>query len=74
MKQLTPNYSFAIESIRHMSQMLADYAKDFQTLLNQLNGYKSQMVRLQQENQKLRLQILQGTQPEPDNNIIQTFE
>lgn len=64
-----PNYRFDIESMQHMSQRLADYAKDFRTLLNQLNGYKSQMVQLQQENQKLRLQILQGTIPEPDNNI-----
>lgn len=55
--------------MQHMSQMLADYAKDFSTLLNQLNGYKSQMERFQQENQKLKLQILQGTIPEPDNNI-----
>lgn len=69
-----PNYSFAIGSMQHMAQMLTDYAKDFQTLLNQLNGYKSEMVRLQQENQKLKLQILQNTIPEPDNNIIQTFK
>lgn len=38
-----------------MAQMLTDYSKDFKTLLNQLNGYKSEMVRLQQENKKLRL-------------------
>lgn len=55
MKKYHPNYSFDIESMQHMAQMLTDYSKDFKTLLNQLNGYKSEMVRLQQENKKLRL-------------------
>lgn len=50
-----PNYSVDICAMRQMAQQLNDYAKDFQTLLNQLNGYKSEMVRLQQENKKLRL-------------------
>ena len=58
-----PAYSSDIESMQRMAQMLTDYAKDFRTLLNQLNGYKSEVMRLQQENQKLRLQILQ-----PDND------
>ena len=50
-----PNYSYNIEHMAQMAQQLVDFSKDFKTLLNQLNGYKSQMVQLQQENQKLRL-------------------
>lgn len=50
-----PNYNYDIENLQQISQTLTDYAKDFRTLLNQLNGYKSEMTRLQQENKKLRL-------------------
>lgn len=50
-----PNYNYDIENMQQIAQTLTDYAKDFKTLLNQLNGYKSEVMRLQQENKKLRL-------------------
>lgn len=50
-----PNYAYDIEHMTQMAQQLIDFSKDFKTLLNQLNGYRSETVRLQQENKKLRL-------------------
>ena len=55
MKKYQPNYVYNIEHMAQMAQQLVDFSKDFKTLLNQLNGYRSEVVRLQQENKKLRL-------------------
>ena len=55
MKKYQPNYTYDIENMQQIAQTLTDYSKDFRTLLNQLNGYRSEVMRLQQENKKLRL-------------------